>query len=221
MSRSYEQVCHIARALDVLGERWTLLIVRELALGPRRYSDLLDALPGMGTSLLAARLKHLGKYDVVRRRALPGPGRAAAYELGDRGTALMPLLASLAEWGGGLEPPPPGYTDRAAWSVLAMRLTAPGKAVGFGTLTELVVGEETLWLQGDGERVRLETGPAPVTPGMRLTCERAMFYALARGQVAVDEAVASGELVVDGDPGTARLFFELFSLPGGRRTTRQ
>ncbi|MFJ8007292.1 winged helix-turn-helix transcriptional regulator [Streptomyces fagopyri] len=218
MSRSYEQTCHIARALDVLGERWTLLIVRELALGPRRYGDLLSSLPGMGTSLLAARLKHLEQYDVVRRTVLPGPGRAAAYELGDRGTALTPLLASLVEWGEGIGPPPPEYTDRAAWSVLAMRLTAPGEAADFDTVTELVVDEETLWLQGDGERVRLETGPAPVKPGLRLTCGKATLYALAQGRMTVDDAVASGELVVEGDPDRARLFFELFNLPNSSRT---
>ncbi|MDX3071095.1 winged helix-turn-helix transcriptional regulator [Streptomyces sp. NPDC088354] len=219
MSRSYEQICHIARALDVLGERWTLLIVRELTLGPRRYSDLLDALPGMGTSLLAARLKHLGAYDVVRRTTLRGPGHAAAYELGARGEALLPLLASLASWGGGLGPPPAGYADRAAWSLVAMRLTAPGRAAGFTTLTELVVGDETLWLQGDGEQVRAEIGPAPMRPGMRLICEKATLYALARGRVAVDDAIASGDLVVEGDADTARLFFELFSLTDGDHAT--
>ncbi|WP_217575204.1 helix-turn-helix domain-containing protein [Streptomyces sp. GbtcB7] len=77
MRRSYEQTCFIARALDVLGERWTLLIVRELVLGPRRYSDLLSALPGMGISLLAARLKHFEQHDVLRPTTLP-PVRAAS-----------------------------------------------------------------------------------------------------------------------------------------------
>ena len=219
MRRSYEQTCFIARALDVVGERWILLIVRELALGPRRYGDLLSALPGMGTSLLAARLKHLEQHDVLRRTTLPGQGRVAAYELTDRGEALIPVLAGLAEWGAGLGDPPPGYTDRAAWSVVAMRLTAPGEAARFDTLTELVVGEERLWLQGDGERVRVETGRAPVKPGLCLTCEKETFYALAKGQVAVDDAVASGRLVVDGESDTARLFFELFRLPDGQRTT--
>lgn len=219
MSRSYEQTCFIARSLDVLGERWTLLIVRELALGPRRYGDLLSALPGMGTSLLAARLKHLEQHDVLRRTTLPGPGRVAAYELTGRGEALMPVLAGLAEWGAGLGDPPPSYTDRAAWSMVAMRLTATGEAARFDTLTELVVGEETLWLQGDGERVRVETGPAPLKPGLRLICDKETFYALAKGQVAVDDAVASGRLVVHGEPDAARLFFELFRLPDGHRTT--
>ncbi|MGW3691676.1 SCP2 sterol-binding domain-containing protein [Streptomyces sp. NPDC005125] len=67
-----------------------------------------------------------------------------------------------------------------------------------------------MWLQGDGERVRIEIGPAPVKPGIRLTCEKATFYALAKGQVSVDDAVASGDLVVDGNPDNARLFFKFF-----------
>lgn len=212
MTRSYEQACYIARALDVLGERWTLLIVRELTLGPRRYGDLLAVLPGMGTSLLAARLKRLELDGVVRRAALPGPGRAAAYALTERGEALMPTLASLAEWGAGLGDAPVGYSDRAAWAVAAMRLTAPSEAVDF-TLTELAVGDETLWLHGDGRQVRVETGPAPLTPGLRLTCDKEAFFALAKGQVTVDEAAESGRLAVDGEIDAARTFFELFRLP--------
>lgn len=213
--RTYGQTCFIARALDVLGERWTLLIVRELVLGPRRYSDLLESLPGMGTSLLAARLKHLEAYEVVRRTTLPGPGRVAAYELAERGRMLMPVLAGLATWGAGLGDPPAGYAGRAAWSVVAMRLTAPERAAGFTTLTELVIGDETFWVQGDGERVRAETGPAPLTPALRLTADRDTFYALAKGIVGVAEAVSSQRLAVHGDADAARLFFELFSLPDG------
>ena len=212
--RSYSQTCFIARALDVLGERWTLLIVRELVLGPRRYSDLLESLPGMGTSLLAARLKHLEKFDVVRHVTLPGPGRVAAYELTERGRSLMPVLAGLATWGAGLGDPPSEYVGRAAWSVVAMRLTAPERAAEFRTLTELAVGDETFWVQGDGEQVRAENGPAPLTPALRLTTDRETFYALAKGIVGVDEAVSARRLTVDGDVRDARLFFELFSLPG-------
>ncbi|MFE3268098.1 winged helix-turn-helix transcriptional regulator [Streptomyces sp. NPDC059215] len=213
MSRSYEQACHIARALDVLGQRWTLLIVRELAFGPRRYGELLDALPGMGTSLLAARLKHLEHSGVLRRVMVTGSRHAAAYELKDRGAALMPLLASLADYGGRMGSPPDGFTDRAAWKVLAMCLTASEDGADFGTVTELALGGETLWLQGDGERVRLGIGAAPVKPDVRLTCAKKVLYALAKAQVLVDDAVAAGDLVVEGDLGKARVFFELFRLP--------
>lgn len=213
MARSYQQSCYVARALDVLGERWTLLIVRELTLGPRRYGELLDALPGIGNGLLAARLKHLEQYDVVRRTRPAGAGRVGAYELGNRGQALIPVLRSFVDWGAGLEDPPPEYTDRTAWSVTAMRLTAPEEAVGFAALTQLVVGDEEFWLHADGERVRVELGPAPIRPDLRLTCGKETFNSLARGEVTVEHAVATGELVVEGDPDAARSFFEVFTLP--------
>ncbi|QXE33794.1 winged helix-turn-helix transcriptional regulator [Streptomyces sp. GMY02] len=215
MARSYQQSCFLARALDVLGERWTLLIVRELTLGPRRYGELLDALPGIGNGLLAARLKHLEQYDVVRRTRPAGAGRWGAYELGDRGQALVPVLRSFVDWGAGLEDPPPEYTDRTAWSVTAMRLTAPAEAVSFDALTQLDVGGEEFWLHADGERVRAEVGPAPIRPDLRLTCGRETFDSLVRGQMSVEHAVAAGELVVAGDSGAARSFFEMFTLPDG------
>ncbi|MFD7291483.1 SCP2 sterol-binding domain-containing protein [Streptomyces sp. NPDC059863] len=79
-------------------------------------------------------------------------------------------------------------------------------------------GEETLWLRGDGERVRVETGPVPTTPDLCLIFDKEAFYALAKGLVAVDDAVTSGRLVVKGESDTARLFFELFHLPDGHRT---
>ena len=213
MARSYEQGCHIARALDVLGERWTLLIARELVAGPRRYSDLLDDLPGIGTSLLAARLKHLEQHRVVRQVTLPGPGRAAAYALGERGEALLPVLAALSEWGSGLPDTPPGYADNPVWSMIALRLRASAEAASFDVLTELTVGGKTVWLQGDGERVRMETGPAPVRPGLRLACAKDTFYALVKGRTTVEDAVSSGRLAIDGDPADSRLFFNLFGLP--------
>ncbi|SEO93183.1 winged helix-turn-helix transcriptional regulator [Actinacidiphila rubida] len=214
--RSYEQTCLVARSLDIVGERWTLLIVRELALGPRRYSDLLGVLSGMGTSLLASRLKHLEERNVVRRTTLPGPGQAAAYELTERGEGLFPVIAGLAEWGAGLGEPSADHTDRVEWSVVAMRLTSSKEAARFTTLTELAIEDETLWLQGDGERVRVGVGSAPLPPGLRLTSGKKTFYALAQGRLTVDDAVADERLDVHGELDEARLFFQLFSLPGGQ-----
>ncbi|MEU3188272.1 winged helix-turn-helix transcriptional regulator [Streptomyces sp. NPDC006923] len=213
MTRSYEQTCFIARALDVLGERWTLLILRELVLGPRRYGALLNALPGIGNGLLAARLKHLEKHHVVRRTTLGGPDHIGAYELGERGEALIPVLKALVDWGAGLEEPSSEYTSRTAWRMVAMRLTAPEEAVDFDALTQLVVGDEMLWLHGDGNRIRVEVGVAPITPDLRLTCDKETFNVLARGRMTVERAMAAGELTVEGEPDTARVFFELFSLP--------
>src|SRR5262249_19104128 len=97
--RSYRQYCAVARGLDVVGERWTLLIVRGLLVGPKRYKDLLDGLPGIGTNLLAARLKELEKVGVVRRTVLPPPAGSTVYELTESGQALEPVVMALGRWG--------------------------------------------------------------------------------------------------------------------------
>src|SRR5256714_15633110 len=94
-SRSYDQFCGIARALDLVGERWALLVVRELILGPKRFTDLRRGLPGIGTNILAARLKELERADVVGRRALPPPVAPTVYELTEDGRELRPSLPAL------------------------------------------------------------------------------------------------------------------------------
>ncbi|SEE35304.1 helix-turn-helix domain-containing protein [Streptomyces sp. KS_5] len=216
MTRSYQQRCYIARALDVLGERWTFLILRELALGPRRYSEILASLPGIGTSLLASRLKHLEAHGVVRRTTPTGAGRIAGYELAERGIVLMPVLASLAEWGADVEETSPEYADRTSWRLVAMRLTAPQDAAQFNALTQLVVDDEVFWLIGDGEQAQVHRGIAPLRPDLRLLCNRDTLTLLAKGRVSVEDAMAAGDLVVEGEPGDAQAFFDVFTLPGAR-----
>src|SRR5438270_8716701 len=97
--RSYDQYCAVARGLDVIGDRWTLLLVRDLLLGPKRYKDLLEGLPGIGTNLLAARLKELEAAGIVRRGVLPPPAGSSVYELTDKGQALEPAILALGRWG--------------------------------------------------------------------------------------------------------------------------
>jgi DNA-binding HxlR family transcriptional regulator len=99
MRRTYGQFCPVARSLDLLGERWTLLIVRELLIGPQRYTDLRDRLPGMWSNLLAQRLRDLDEAGVVQRRELPPPAARLVYELTERGRALEPAVYELARWG--------------------------------------------------------------------------------------------------------------------------
>src|SRR5918999_2880352 len=100
--RSYEQYCPLARSLDLLGERWTLLIVRDLVAGPKRYTDLQRALPGLATDLLTDRLRKLERAGVVRRRELSPPAPATVYELTQRGSELEPAVLALARFGLGL-----------------------------------------------------------------------------------------------------------------------
>jgi DNA-binding HxlR family transcriptional regulator len=99
MAKHYEQYCPVAHALELVGERWSLLIVRELLKGPRRYTDLADALPRIGTNVLAARLKDLEGWGIVTKRRLPPPTPAQVYELTAYGVALKPVVRELARWG--------------------------------------------------------------------------------------------------------------------------
>src|SRR5258706_3533447 len=98
--RSYRQFCGVARALDVVGERWTLLIARNLLLGPRRYSDLLQELPGITTNLLAKRLHELESVELIVKEVLPAPLAVSVYRLTPAGRALEPVIMELGRWGG-------------------------------------------------------------------------------------------------------------------------
>ncbi|MEW1747713.1 winged helix-turn-helix transcriptional regulator [Streptomyces angustmyceticus] len=119
--RSYDQYCAVARALDAVGDRWTLLIVRELLGGPRRYTDLHADLPGVSTDMLASRLKDMEREALVTRRRLAPPTAAFVYELTPRGRALLPALAALADWGApALDEKRPTDAVRAHWFALPL-----------------------------------------------------------------------------------------------------
>jgi DNA-binding HxlR family transcriptional regulator len=121
-SRSYEQFCGVARALDLVGERWALLIVRELILGPKRFTDLRRGLPGIGTNILAARLKELERGGVVARRTLPPPAASTVYELTEHGRALEAPLLALGRWGAlSIGRRRPGQTLRSEWLAVALK----------------------------------------------------------------------------------------------------
>jgi DNA-binding HxlR family transcriptional regulator len=114
--RSYDQYCAVARALDAVGERWSLLIVRELLRGPQRYTDLHADLPGVATDILATRLKQLEAEGVVERRRLERPANAVVYELTPRGLALRQVIEALAAWGlDALGDPRPTDAVRRHW----------------------------------------------------------------------------------------------------------
>ena len=117
----YPQFCALARAAEIIGERWTLLIIRELLLGPKRFGDLLDHLDGMSLTLLTARLTTLIECDVVRRAVLPRPANAQVYELTEIGREIQPAIRELIRWGGRfLFPPSPGDTFEPDWVMLGL-----------------------------------------------------------------------------------------------------
>ncbi len=119
--RSYREVCGVARALDVVGERWTLLVVRELLAGPRRYTDLLAGLPGIGTNLLASRLKEMEAEGLLEKRLLPPPAASTVYQLTERGLGLRKVVTALGEWGMPLVLPlQKDDSVRAWWALLLL-----------------------------------------------------------------------------------------------------
>jgi len=139
--KRYDQYCPMAHALDLVGERWALLVVRELIHGPKRYTDLAEHLPGIGTNILAARLKSLEEFGVITKRTLPPPAASKVYELTEYGLGLKTVLRELALWGArSLGPPSPDEDLYPGWLANALELWASRAPHGS---IEFRIGEET------------------------------------------------------------------------------
>lgn len=172
--RSYDQFCATARSLDSVGDRWTLLIVRELLAGPRRYTDLHADLPGVSTDVLASRLKDMEQGGLATRRRLPPPAAASVYELTGRGRGLLPVLAALAEWGApALTERRPTDAVRAHWFALPLLRALDGLTHAGVVEVQLDEGEfhvraggATAGGRGIRRLPRRSTGMAPPTTPM-------------------------------------------------------
>ncbi|MFF6775064.1 winged helix-turn-helix transcriptional regulator [Streptomyces sp. NPDC012637] len=188
--RSYDQYCAAARALDAVGDRWTLLIVRELLAGPRRYTDLHADLPGVSTDMLAGRLKDMEGAELVTRRRLPPPVSAYVYELTERGRELQPVLRALAAWGApALGEPRPTDAVRAHWFAIPLldALAGLGAKVVQVTLDE---GEFHV-RAGAGGVLSYGEGPA-ADAEVWLRTDAATCRALADGELTLAQAVETG-----------------------------
>jgi DNA-binding HxlR family transcriptional regulator len=199
--RSYDQFCSLARTLDVVGERWTLLVVRELMLGPRRFSDFLPALPGVGRNLLSARLRHLEEQGLVARRTLPPPAGVQVYELTQDGRDLGPALAELSRWGvEHLEVPPPGAVFRPAWGMFPLSYMANTEAAaGLREDYEFRVGEETFTIQVRDGVVEPRTGPSD-DPDLVVTMSPETLRELFEGKLAAMDGLGQGRITIEGPP---------------------
>jgi DNA-binding HxlR family transcriptional regulator len=205
--KRYAQRCSVARALDVIGERWTPLIVRELLLGPKRYTDLLEALPGVGTNLLAGRLSDLQASGVIVRRMLPPPTPVAVYELTEAGEALAPVIAELRAWGQQYAPPAQaGDAVRPAWVIQSAM--SGGAALPAGSSCELRVGNEVFELSAGKPRAAVRARPA-AAPDAVLTIKPELLYRLASGRVT--PARATREIEAEGDQDLAGAVLELLA----------
>lgn len=201
VARSYAQHCGLAHALDLVGERWALLIVRELMAGPRRYTDLADGLMTIPSNLLATRLREMEANGVIARRRLAPPAASVVvYELTEDGESLGTAVTELARWGMRTLPASTrGRPLRAHWLVLAMRARFdPRAAVGVSESYELRLdGEEPVSFEvaaGDG---RARVGPA-VNPAVRIAGDADTLVALTAGVITGLEAVQRGARI-EGD----------------------
>jgi DNA-binding HxlR family transcriptional regulator len=159
-ARSYNQYCGVARALDLIGERWALLVVRELVLGPKRFTDLRAGLPGIATNVLSMRLRQLERGGVVTRRQLPLPAPAQVYELTEYGREVVPILLALGRWGAStMGPRGPQQALRGEWLAVALKAFFDSEsAEGLSA---------TIGLDLDGARftLRLDEGRLEIAPG--------------------------------------------------------
>jgi DNA-binding HxlR family transcriptional regulator len=198
-NRSYGDQCGVARSLDVIGERWALLIVRELLLGPKRFNDLLAGLPGASPNVISQRLRELAGHGVIRQRDVPPPARVRLYELTGWGRELEPVVLHLGRWGD-RAPLPDGAQAGLDSVLLAIQAaTDPARVAG---RYELRIGADTFTVDTTAGPARFRRGTAD-QPDATVTTDAGTFRAVAFGQRPIADAAASGDLRLDGDPDAA------------------
>jgi len=197
--KSYKQYCGLARALDIVGERWTLLIVRELLPGGRRYTDLLHALPGLTTNLLARRLRHLEEQGVVVREPLPPPARATVYALTPLGRQLEPAILALGRFGSRwlTQPRPDDHLAIRPMMVSLQRRYTGGMAP---VVIALVADGAPYRLEVTPASLVVRDGPSPDATTRVSGPQQAFAAALGRGIPARECG-----LTIDGDPAPFQL----------------
>lgn len=202
--RSYGQFCGLAHALDVVGERWTLLLVRELGSGPKRYTELAEALSGIGTSLLATRVRQLESDGVIQRRlALDQPGSAVVYELSPAGRELAEAVIPLALWGARHQmthADTEGELFRAEWMLTFLAADLRDEAPpDLDAVYAFNIDDSTACLKFRGGRISVRPGK-PATPSdVTVRASAPTVAALIGRKIAVTDAVAQGLLELTGD----------------------
>jgi DNA-binding HxlR family transcriptional regulator len=202
-SRTYGDACGIARALDVVGERWALLVVRELLLGPQRFSDLRHALPNASSNLVADRLRELDGRGVIRRRKLPPPAGSWVYELTDWGRELEPIVLALGDWGVRV-PLAPGPTTLSATSVLLfLRGSAHPEPDDPPAVFCLELDERPWTIRTEAGRVQIHPGE-PNEPDASLRTDPKTLNALLEDPHKLDATESDGTAAVTGDRSALR-----------------
>ncbi len=208
--RSYHQYCAFARGLDVLGDRWTLMIARDLLLGPKRYKDLLAGLPGIGTNLLASRLREMASLGIVEQVVLPPPAGSTVYQLTETGLALEPVVMAIARWGARFM----GKRREDDWLspnayFLAMRAVFNPAMARRDECFEMRVGEQIFEVKVEGGRCTTREG-VPAEPTAVITLDVETLNALLLDGLPAAEALALRRARVEGDEGALERFVAMF-----------
>jgi DNA-binding HxlR family transcriptional regulator len=212
--RTYGEACRFAHALDVVGERWSLLIVRELLLGPKRFTDLRTGLPHASPNILTERLRDLEQSAVVHKRKLPPPYGSSVYELTEWGRELEPILTKLGAWGARSPLPPETQQIGPDSIVLALRsLFDAGAADDLEATYGLRIGEQGFGVAIAGGEVELSRG-APADPEVTIAVPDApTLAAVLTAQLPLADALDAGALQLEGSKQAAKRFLRLFPMP--------
>jgi DNA-binding HxlR family transcriptional regulator len=208
--RQYDDPCGVARALDLVGERWTLLVVRELLFGPKRFSDLARGLPGMSQNVLSQRLRELAAAGIVERRRLGPPVSGQVYELTALGAALRPVVIELARWGSRIP-----TTTRADLSVDALALallTTFDPDAAPDIRVALQIGDDPFAAEVADGRLHVARGTTE-QPDAEIVTDAAGLRSVTFGGRPLAEAVAAGDAEVRGDADAAARFVRRFPRP--------
>jgi DNA-binding HxlR family transcriptional regulator len=213
MAKRFEQYCPVAHALCLVGERWALLILRDLLHGPKRYTDLLEGLPGIGTNILAARLRGLEEAGIVSKRRLPPPAASTVYELTEYGTELEEVFYALARWGArSLGPPGPEDELYPEWGLNAIAaLFSPEAARGLTETYVLNIGGDVFSIRLDNGHMHAEMGTAE-DADLVVETDMDTFFRLVSGELTSRMALKRGFIKVDGDRAAFERCFQVLTL---------
>lgn len=211
-SRSYGDSCGIARALDVVGERWALLIVRELLLGPQRFSDLRRALPAASSNLVADRLRELDGRGVIHRRKLAAPAGSWVYELTEWGRELEPIVLALGGWGLRVPLPPEPTTLSATSVLLFLRGSARPDPAAPTTTYRLELDDRVWAIRSASGQVDIQPGE-PAGAAASLRTDPKTLNALLGDPAALDAAVSDESVVATGDLAALRRLLQAVTNP--------
>ncbi len=211
--RHYDDACATAHALDLIGERWSMLIMRELMMGPRRFSDLRASLEGLSANVLTQKLEALEAARVVRREKLPPPAKAQAYALTSWGLEAEPILLALGRWG----VRSPGHDPTLPFSPVALMLSFrakfdPAAAKGLDVNLAFTLDGEPFTVAVKGGRLTTERGHPPI-PTARITATPSVIAALVYGKAPLEALEGQGSLILWGDGKGLKRFAALYRMP--------